>query len=129
MREIVTMEQANSLFFILAIAIPIVGVVIGAGIGARRGDAGRGAVRGFLVGLLGPANLLLWNIYNLITDRLGLDTVKNLVVNLTLFVALGMIAGLITGRLYRKRAEEPSETDTGRAKSAAAAELHDSPTA
>ena len=126
MREIVTMEQANSLFLILAIAVPIVGIVFGAAIGARRGDSARGAVRGFLVGLLGPANLLLWNVYNLITDRLGLDTVKNLVVNLTLFVVLGVAAGLITGRYYRRRNEEPRESDADSAKSASAAELPES---
>jgi len=106
MREIVTLEQANSLFLWIAIAAPIIGILVGAGVGARRGNTGRASVRGFVIGLLGPANLVLWNIYNLITDRLGLDTVKNLLVNLSLFVALGIIAGIIAGRYYRARIPE-----------------------
>jgi hypothetical protein len=101
MREIVTTEQIDRLFLILAIAAPALGVLCGAFLGGRRGSVRRGATAGLLVGLLGPTNLLLWKVYNAITERLGLDTVKNLLVNLGLFIALGVIAGLLAGRYYR----------------------------
>ena len=114
MKEIVTIEQANGLFLILAIAAPVLGALIGLALGARKRSAARGALTGFLVGLLGPANFLLWKVYNAITDRLGLDTVKNLLVNLALFAALGVIAGLIAGRYYRRQEitqPEPSDSE------------------
>ena len=109
MREIVTMEQANGLFLALAVVIPILGILVGAAIGARQGRVRAVALRGFLIGLVGPLNLLLWMVYNLITDRLGLDTVKNLLVNLALFAALGVIGGLIAGRWSRRSAEQAVE--------------------
>jgi hypothetical protein len=104
MREIITLDEANRLFLILAVAVPVVCVALGALAGARRGALGRGAMNGLLIGLLGPANLALWKIYNLITDRLGLDTVKNLLINLGLFIALGIIAGIVIGHFASRRA-------------------------
>lgn len=109
MREIVTMEQVNALFLALAVAGPVLGLLIGAAVGARRGQAGRGAVNGLLIGLLGVLNLALWKLYNALTDRMGLDTVKNLLVNLTLFVGLGIAAGLVFGHLARRHGDPSSD--------------------
>jgi hypothetical protein len=113
MREIVTVEQMDRLFLVLAIAAPLVGAAIGAAL-ARRGNPGRGALRGLLVGLLGPANLVMWKVYNALTDRMGLDTVKNLLVQLGLFIGLGLVCGFVAGYVTRNRAplaeaEEPAE--------------------
>lgn len=113
MREIVTVQQMDRLFLVLAIAAPLVGAVIGAAL-ARRQNPGRGALRGLLVGLLGPANLVMWKVYNALTDRMGLDTVKNLLVQLGLFVGLGVAVGLVAGYVMRNRstntgAPEPAE--------------------
>src|SRR5207248_711211 len=93
MREIVTVEQVNSLFLGLAIGLPVVGLIGGYLFGRRAG-----AIKGFIVGLFGPLNLLLWKMYNLITDKLGLDSVKNLLVQLGLFIALGIAGGLLFRR-------------------------------
>lgn len=104
MQEIVTAGQVETLFLALAIAGPL----IGAGIGWVRG---RRPLTGLLWGLLLTANWVLWRIYNAITDRLGLDTVRNLLVNLALFVALGAIAGYVTA-LRTKRGNTSYATDT-----------------
>src|SRR5690349_19727463 len=96
MREIVTVEQVNSLFLWLAIGLPVVGLIGGFLLGRRAG-----AIKGFVVGLFGPLNLLLWKVYNLITDKLGLDSVKNLLVQLGLFIALGVVGGLLFRRFGR----------------------------
>ena len=120
MREIVTVEQVQRLFVILAIALPLVGLLGGAAWGVMTGAVRRRAVQGLLLGFLGPVNLGLWLVYNRITDRLGLDTVKNLLVNLVLFVVLGIVSGLAAGAIMRRRdtsaspakvatAEPPSE--------------------
>ena len=50
-------------------------------------------ITGLLIGLLGPANWLLWHIYNGIEDHYGLDSVKAMLINLALFAALGLIVG------------------------------------
>ena len=116
MQELVTARQVNSLFLILAVGAPILGLFLGAVIGAQQKKPMKGAWTGLFIGLLGPLNLILWNIYNLITDHLGLDTVKNLLVNLALFVGGGIAAGLIWGfcirNAERKRNESIQEKET-----------------
>lgn len=103
MREIVNVEQVQRLFLILAIVLPVLGVVGGAVLGARRGNARRGVIQGFLLGILGPVNLGLWIVYNRITDHFGLDTVKNLLINLALFIVLGIVTGLVAGAIMRRQ--------------------------
>jgi len=103
MRELITVDQANRLFLAIAVAVPVFGLLFGTVLGARSGNARTGALRGLLVGLFGPINFVLWKVYNGITDRLGLDTVKNLLVNLGLFIGLGIAAGLAYGYLTRNK--------------------------
>ena len=75
-------------------AAPIIGLVWGA--------LAKQMVRGGTYGaILGVGNFIMWNVYNAITNRLGLDTVKNLLVNLALFIVLGIIAGLLMRRFDR----------------------------
>ncbi len=54
---------------------------------------------------------LLWHLYNLITNKLGLDSVANLLVNLLLFAAVGIGFGLSWRRIMEqetgKRASKP----------------------
>src|SRR5437773_9975346 len=98
MRELITVEQVDSLFLCLAIVLPVLGVLLGGAIGLRAGNTRAAAVKGFCIGLLGPLNLVFWKMYNAITDRLGLDSVKNLLVQLALFIAIGIAAGLLFRR-------------------------------
>lgn len=80
----------------IAIAAPLIGLVWGWF--AKR------LASGFIIGLLiGVGNYVLWTVYNAITDRLGLDTVKNLLVNLALFIVLGIIIGLAASLLQRRQ--------------------------
>jgi uncharacterized protein YneF (UPF0154 family) len=109
MREIVTVEQMDRLFLVLAIAAPVIGAAIGAFV-ARKQNPGRGVLRGLVIGLLGPANLVMWKVYNALTDRMGLDTVKNLLVQLGLFVGLGLVIGFVSGYVMRNR---PASAEVG----------------
>lgn len=102
MKEIVSLEQVNALFLALAVAAPVLGVAIGGALGMRRGAFARSAMTGLLWGLLGPANLALWKLYGSLTDRMGLDTVRNLLTQLGLFLAIGVVAGVVIGRLSRQ---------------------------
>jgi drug/metabolite transporter (DMT)-like permease len=90
MKELITLNQANQLMYVVLVAAPVIGLVWGAATKRIK----HGLIAGLLIGL---ANLALWKVYNGITDKLGLDTVKNLLVNLALFIAVGLIAGMIWG--------------------------------
>lgn len=80
-------------------AAPLVGLVWG--VAAKR------LVHGLVIGLfVGVGNYVLWTVYNAITDKLGLDTVKNLVVNVSLFVVLGVIIGLGAAWLSAKSGDK-----------------------
>ncbi|MCC6728563.1 MAG: hypothetical protein IT208_04415 [Chthonomonadales bacterium] len=101
MRELVTTRQVEAAFRAIAIAAPLLGALVGAALGRRSWRSS--LPRGFLLGLLGPANLLLWWLYNAITDRMGLDTVRNLLVNMAMFVAIGGTVGLVLAWSERAR--------------------------
>ena len=76
-------------------------------IGLLWGFLAKRAVRGLLIGVLvGAGNFALWNGYNAITDKLGLDTVKNLLTNLCLFVVLGVVIGVGASWFATKKTTE-----------------------
>lgn len=102
MREIVDIAVVGRLFALLAITGPVTGGLIGVAIGAQRRNVRRGVTLGLLAGMLGPLNWLLWRLYNALTDRNGLDTVWNLVVNLVLFVIVGAAIGFGVAWARRK---------------------------
>jgi hypothetical protein len=104
MRELVTVEQAEGAVRLAAVALPPVGLALGAVIGAARKQTGRGLAIGLLCGLAGPAIWLLWRMYNGIIGIYGLDSVRGLLMNLALFVAVGLLIGLGMGLIWRRRA-------------------------
>lgn len=88
MKELIDPHQANLLMLAVLVLAPLVGLIWGA--------VTKRPLRGLVIGLLvGVGNYALWTVYNAITDKLGLDTVKNLVVNLVLFIVLGILIGLV----------------------------------
>ena len=95
MHELITIEQAQKLMLALLVAAPLVGAAWGASVKRLR--------FGVLLGLaIGIGNFALWTVYNAVTDRLGLDTVKNLLVNLGLFIVIGIVAGILWARFVEK---------------------------
>lgn len=103
MREIVTVDQVERLFVLLAVLGPVVGAASGWFVGRRSGRRPALARTGALIGLIGPANWGFWRLYNSITDHLGLDTVRNLLVNLALFIGVGVALGIVLGLAARAR--------------------------
>lgn len=90
MKEIVTVAQADALFLAL-LALGVLAAPIAALLARRKGMdplAAALATGGPLV-LMG----VMWRVYNAVTNRLGLDTVRNLLVNLALFVVVGVFCG------------------------------------
>jgi hypothetical protein len=94
LKELITIHQANLLMLALLIAAPVIGVMWG--------SFTRKVPRGALIGLaVGGGNYALWTVYNALTDRLGLDTVKNLAINLVLFIVVGAAAGFAAAKFAR----------------------------
>ena len=105
MKELIDPHQAHLLMLgVLALA-PLVGLAWG--LGNKRLPFG--IVIGVLVGV---GNYALWTVYNAVTERLGLDTVKNLLVNLGLFVFIGIVVGIGAG-IYAARRQDIQGGDNG----------------
>jgi len=107
MKELITTEQAARVIAILAIALPMAGLLIGVIAGAVRRRTARDALLGLLCGLSGPAIWVMWRVYNGIIGRFGLDSVKGLLVNLALFLVAGVVIGLAAG-VVRRRMTAPA---------------------
>jgi hypothetical protein len=69
---------------------------------AGRLKKSRGLVAGIALLLGGGALIGMWLAYQAITQHFGLDSVKGLLINLALFVIVGVGLGLIIGWLNRK---------------------------
>ncbi|MBN2382615.1 hypothetical protein JXQ70_07015 [bacterium] len=87
-------QLVNSFFYWLGFIGPVLGLGFGWCWGVLADKKHNYLIRGLAIGCLGPIILGLWLGYNAIVDALGLDTVKNLLVNLALFVVVGIILGL-----------------------------------
>ena len=98
----------------LFLAVLLLGLIAGpvAWVMARR--RGGAAMRAALAAGGGPVLIgVMWWVYNGITDRLGLDRVVNLLVNLVLFVGLGIAIGVGWAYLPVRHPEEPAP-DSGK---------------
>lgn len=101
MKELVGEHQAHMLMLGVLIVAPL--------IGALWGVFKKRLLGSLIVGLLvGFGNYALWSVYNAITEHLGLDTVENLLVNLGLFVMIGITIGLVTAWISRNKTVEQS---------------------
>jgi hypothetical protein len=97
---IVTRAQADALFAAMLV-VGLVAAPVAFATARKRG--GDGLAAALLWG--GPLVLvgILWRVYNAITDRIGLDRVANLGVNLALFVTLGAACGFGWAKLAGRR--------------------------
>ncbi|MGD9496223.1 MAG: hypothetical protein AB7Y46_07930 [Armatimonadota bacterium] len=99
MQELVTVEQAEAVLGALVWAGPVLGLVVGALVGALRRRTPCGAWRGLAVGLLGPIIYLMWRLFSFLvrydpeTGRAGLHSVATLALSALLFVAVGALLG------------------------------------
>jgi len=72
------------------LALIVIAPILGALCGLIVRKVRLGALAGLAIGI---GNFAMWHVYNAITNSLGLDTVKNLVVNIAMFVCLGVLVG------------------------------------
>ena len=90
MKELIDLHQAHLLMLGVLVLAPLVGLAWG--------FTQKRLPLGLAIGILvGGGNYALWTVYNTITQKLGLDTVANLLANLGLFVAVGIGIGVGAG--------------------------------
>lgn len=100
-KELIDVASFTRLLVAAGVGLFIVSLVAGAAWG-RRADAARaGLLRGLGAGLVGPAALALWWVYNRIEDRYGLDSVRAVLTNLAIFVVAGVLGGSLLAWLWR----------------------------
>ena len=103
-RELVSAEAVGTAIAVIS----GVGLLLAIAFGVMaRGRAGliRGALLAGCAALLFP----LWLVYNRIEDALGLDSVAALLINLTLFIVVGIGAGIALRRFWPAEVEPAAE--------------------
>jgi hypothetical protein len=109
MRELIDERTTHLIVNVLAVALPVAGLLLGTLAGALRRRLAWGAGRGLAVGCIGIANWLLWQLYHRVTDHYGLDSVKGLLINLGLFLGIGVAAGALGGLWVARKREARRE--------------------
>lgn len=99
MRELIDPELTGKVLLLLAVAGPLVGLILGAMLGARDPHATPKMVAGVLLGGLTTVAYGMWCVYGVITNWLGLDSVTNLALQLVMFAALGAMLGVAAYRM------------------------------
>ena len=114
--ELLELRQFDALMRAVAVVLPVLGVLLGLAAGAARRAAGEGLKRGVALGLLGPLSYGLWRLfawlvrYDPQTGYCGLHRVGVLLLNVLLFVLVGMTLGVLYGRLWKTAPSLPGET-------------------
>lgn len=102
LHEIVDIGAVNRIFGWVAILLPILAAPIGYFLAVKGKSRVVNALRWLMWGMLGPFNWLMWRLYNVLTDRNGLDSVSNVVVNLVVFAVVGCLSGVVFASVERK---------------------------
>ena len=109
MKELIAARAVEKALLFLAVAGPLVGIIIGTVAGAHERRAWPRILAGGLIGALGAMVYGMWRVYGLVTDALGLDSVANLVLELVTFAVVGALLGvavLSISNLLRARARQ-----------------------
>lgn len=94
MKQLIDPGAVERVMLFIAVAGPLVGLIIGALVGAHEKCAARRVIAGVLLGGIGPLVYWMWRLYGIVTNALGLDSVANLVVELVMFAVIGAIVGI-----------------------------------
>lgn len=110
-RELVDAAQVGTALAVLSIVALCLAAVLGALLVRGGGRRSPGVARAALLAAAGVLGYPLWAVYNSIEDRLGLDSVAALLLNLALFAVVGVVVGLLVRRYWP--AEEAVAAPTG----------------
>ena len=103
MKELVTEEQVNLVLGIMAVIAPIFGLVIGIII-----KKSRGILPGLTIGLSGALVFGLWRLHAFFGDRFGWTNIMSLVIQIAIFAALGVTAGVAIQKSINRNQKLPA---------------------
>jgi hypothetical protein len=107
MKELITEDTFNRIVSVLAIAGPLAGVIVGFCISRVRRSGVADVLRGVAIGALGVANWAMWRLYEAITAQFGLSSTRNLLIQLGVFIVVGISVGVVYTVFFVK----PRQTD------------------
>lgn len=106
MKELIDLHQSHLLMLGVLVLAPAAGIIWG--------FVSKRLPLGLAVGVLaGAGNYALWTVFNAVTQKLGLDTVANLLVNLGLFVVIGVVLGIGAGIYMARKQPKPQAAQGG----------------
>lgn len=91
--------MVERLMLFLAVGGPLMGLIAGMLLGAHERHSLPKMIGGMLFGALATVAYGMWRAYGSITNFLGLGSVANLGLQLTVFMVLGIILGAIGFRI------------------------------
>ena len=115
LHEIVDLAQVDLAMVYLALAAPLLGIIIGAIAGRLRGGVLSGIGRGLAFGMLGPIICVMWRFYRYMvrydpaTGYVGLHKMSVLAINICVFAIVGILLGALYGKLIAGRPSQPTE--------------------
>ncbi|MEN6547978.1 MAG: hypothetical protein ABFE07_18225 [Armatimonadia bacterium] len=110
MHEIIDLNKFALVIRWLAVGLPVLGLLVGGAVGAARKALVEGLAKGLAIGLLGPVIYGLWLLYSYLirydpqTGYVGLHRTAVLWANIGLFAVVGIILGIIYGRVFVRNA-------------------------
>lgn len=95
MKPLIDSKLVEKILLFLAVCGPLFGLIVGVILGAHERNALRRIVPGVLLGFIGTLIYIMWRVYRVITDSLGLDSVANLGLQLLMFAAVGVAMAFV----------------------------------
>jgi len=99
MKELIVPQTVERVLLFLAIGGPLIGLILGALLGAHEKRALPRVIAGVLLGAMLTVVYGMWRLYGAITDHFGLDSVANLGLQIIMFSALGCVLGAVILRV------------------------------
>ncbi len=115
LHEIVDLAQVDLAMVYLALAAPVLGIVIGAIVGRLRHGVLYGIGRGLAFGMLGPIILVMWRFYRYMvrydpaTGYVGLHKMSVFALNVCVFAIVGILLGALYAKLIARRPPQPAQ--------------------
>lgn len=102
MEPIISRQTVDLIVNIVAVAGPILGVTIGLFLSRREGFGPAAIWKCAIIGSLGLLNWGAWRAYNAATDYIGISTTRNLLTQMAMFAAVGVLIGIVCSALNKK---------------------------
>jgi tetrahydromethanopterin S-methyltransferase subunit C len=114
LHEIVDLAQVDLAMVYLALAAPVLGIIIGAVVGRLRDGVLYGIGRGLAFGMLGPIIFVMWRFYRYMvrcdpaSGYVGLHKMSVFALNVCVFAIVGLLLGALYGKLIAGRPPRPA---------------------